>query len=279
MDPFAGPQQAADPQQLEGEWDSWLSSPANKAALMSFGLNLMGGGWGTPVQQFADAMGAGVRAQSATYDINREEQLRQEGISRKQQELDEKHAHELELQGMRGNQAERVARIGAESRESVANIRSKKFKTPEEAGWFAYSEVYKQARDSSMIGDPVDWAKVEQDASTQRKRAEGNWRVENAGEKSSANPAAAPGQGGGPDGAPAPKKSSANPNKLQELLGAAKPRTWAELEADPSVDKRALETIKATPSLRHMFKDHIIGGIPGSTMQNPNSPAEPLGIP
>lgn len=72
---------AADPG-LKSEWDGWLSNPANKAGLMSFGLQLMTGGWGGASGQMAQALGAGVEAASGTQRMVDAETNRKEAQAR-----------------------------------------------------------------------------------------------------------------------------------------------------------------------------------------------------
>jgi hypothetical protein len=51
--------------QLKQEWDGWLQNPANRAGLLSFGLQMMSPTWGN---QLAASVGAGAEAYTATQE-------------------------------------------------------------------------------------------------------------------------------------------------------------------------------------------------------------------
>lgn len=94
-------------------WDSALKDPVFKSALLGFGMQLMTGGWGSPVQQAGQALGAGASSAAGTAksinDFQGEERARTDKLS-------EGSANR--------KQSETNARIGADSRAEVANIRS-----------------------------------------------------------------------------------------------------------------------------------------------------------
>lgn len=50
------------PATTKDQWDAYLANPATRAALLSTGLSLMAGGWGSPIQQIAQGVGAGVES-------------------------------------------------------------------------------------------------------------------------------------------------------------------------------------------------------------------------
>ena len=58
------PQQpvAAPSPSFKNSVDQFFQDPVNRAGLLSFGLNLMSGGFGTPLQQFAHAAGQGIES-------------------------------------------------------------------------------------------------------------------------------------------------------------------------------------------------------------------------
>lgn len=70
---------------LKQEWDGWLQNPANRAGLLSFGLQMMSPSWGN---QLAASVGAGAEAYSATQEdmqaTAEREQVRAENRSDRQ---------------------------------------------------------------------------------------------------------------------------------------------------------------------------------------------------
>lgn len=47
---------------LKDQWDAYLQNPGTRAALLSAGLSMMAGGWGSPMQNIAAGIGQGVEA-------------------------------------------------------------------------------------------------------------------------------------------------------------------------------------------------------------------------
>ena len=96
-----------------GNWDSFLKDPVSRSALLGFGMQLMTGGWGNGVQQAGAALGAGAASAGGTAkalnDFETEQQMRGD-------KLNEGAATRA--------QSEKNARIGADSRAEVANIRT-----------------------------------------------------------------------------------------------------------------------------------------------------------
>ena len=80
--------QAAPNPELKSQWDGWLSDPANKAGLLSFGLQAMAGGWGNGTQQLSAALGAGAESaggmQKMQFDKELEERRNNESRADKE---------------------------------------------------------------------------------------------------------------------------------------------------------------------------------------------------
>jgi hypothetical protein len=83
--------------ELKGQWDSWLQNPANRAGLLSFGLQAMTGGWGNTSQQLAAALGAGVEGYQGAqkFQLDQELQERQRNDKLNEQEADRALRREL----------------------------------------------------------------------------------------------------------------------------------------------------------------------------------------
>lgn len=119
---------------LTNQWKSWLDQPANKAALLGFGIQALAGGYGSAGQQLAAALGNGI-ASGAGYDkLQRENEQQMWERSVKEQQIanesgrreDERNIRRetLTQQASEGalNRAshEKIAGIYANSRENIA---------------------------------------------------------------------------------------------------------------------------------------------------------------
>ena len=109
----AAPSDPRNTPQPQGSWSSWLSNPANRAFLISFGTHLATPSWGGPMAQIAGAIGAGAEAQAATSNKQAEQDFNYSQLA----------SREREGALTRQNQLA-VADISAGSRAEVANIRS-----------------------------------------------------------------------------------------------------------------------------------------------------------
>lgn len=109
-------QPAAPQQQQPGV----LSDPAMQAAMLSFGLQAMSGGWGNGVQQAAQALGAGAQGAGAYTQQARQRELEEQAIADREAERGERRRSG---EAQRQTQLE-VARIGANSRQEIAALRA-----------------------------------------------------------------------------------------------------------------------------------------------------------
>ena len=95
--------------QQQGGWTQLLQDPVARSAMLSAGLQLMTGGWGSQSAQMAQVLGAGVSgAQGATEAIKKDEQY--------QDKLDE--------QAMNRASREREASLNRDSRAEIANVQN-----------------------------------------------------------------------------------------------------------------------------------------------------------
>jgi len=103
---------------LRGEWDAWFTDPANRAGMMSFGLNLLSGGFGTPLQQFAHAAGQGLEsaAGAATF------QQQQERLDARENFRERQLAQRGQIAAANRQSREKIASDLAKARVSSAGL-------------------------------------------------------------------------------------------------------------------------------------------------------------
>lgn len=95
-----------------GSWSDFVKDPVMRSALVSTGLQLMAGGWGNPMQQLGVALGHGAESAGATAKALQD----QGNLEAKMTQVASEGAKDRESR-------EKVAKIGASSRQEVANIR------------------------------------------------------------------------------------------------------------------------------------------------------------
>jgi hypothetical protein len=114
--PAEAPAQATPAQPAGGagsDWGSFLSDPRGRAALISFGLQAMTGGYGNGVQQLGAALGAGAQGAGGMDKIIYDRAQAEKEMSQKASEGAANRA-----------QSETNARIAADSRNEVAQTRT-----------------------------------------------------------------------------------------------------------------------------------------------------------
>lgn len=72
---------------LAQQWKGWMDNPANKAGLLSFGLQMMVGGYGGLGSQMGVALGKGVESAAATQENIQQESDKKAAIGRAQANL------------------------------------------------------------------------------------------------------------------------------------------------------------------------------------------------
>lgn len=103
---------------IKGQWDSWMSDPANRAALLGFGIQALAGGGGSFNQQLAAALGNGA-ASAQGYD-----QL----VHQRETEAADRDFRERQLSSSNSRadaqlaSTERIHAADRASREKIANI-------------------------------------------------------------------------------------------------------------------------------------------------------------
>lgn len=131
------PQPQADPE-LKSQWQSWLDNPANKAALMGFGIQALSGSYGSAGQQLAAAMGNGMASGAGYEKIAKddaqqawERQMKEQALAQAAGDKDEARTvrrEELALRAQEGEanrtSHEKIAGIYANSREAIAGSKA-----------------------------------------------------------------------------------------------------------------------------------------------------------
>ncbi len=105
---LAGPQQVGASPSFRSAVDGFFQDPVNRAGLLSFGLNMLSGGFGTPLQQFAHAAGQGIESAAGA-----------EAFQTRQDRLDEAQDFRERGLGQRAGLA-REAQEGATQRANIA---------------------------------------------------------------------------------------------------------------------------------------------------------------
>ncbi len=113
------PQQVGASPSFRNSVDGFFQDPVNRAGLLSFGLNMLSGGFGTPLQQFAHAAGQGIESAAGA-----------EAFQTKQDRLDENQDFRERQLGQRATLAresqagqDRRANTFAKARLAAAGVR------------------------------------------------------------------------------------------------------------------------------------------------------------
>ena len=227
---------------LQDQWSTMLKRPDVQAGLLNFGIELMKPRW-TAGSALPDALAAGARGVAGVQEeqFNREQREQQSAEALAEREAD------------RANRTQ-IAKISADSRAEVAGLRNAAmlegirtrhelantgFNPQENSRFNTLVRQYVELRknDLTKLGQPVDEAKVLQEAAAQARAivlgervGTGGGQGAGAGDFTSANPAA----GGGPVGSPRPgaasNSTSANPSNTQNApppSSSPKPSTEA----------------------------------------------------
>lgn len=254
---MSGMRNEGDPD-LETQWSQALKRPDIQAGLLNFGIELMKPRW-SGASALPDALAAGARGVGGVQEeeYNRQRTAEKEALAQSEKAAD------------RENRLE-TARIGADSRAEVANIRTagmlEGIRTRDElknrvTGAFTPEErkeikdrvktlVELRKNDFTKLGQPVDeialekhfTTQIENDVIARRARMTFGGNA-NAGDNPSANPPTGGGPVGQPGAAPASKNPSANPSPsaatkptVQRVISSLESKGWwtgspAQIEA------------------------------------------------
>lgn len=208
-----------------GGWSAYLSNPANRAFLISAGLQMATGGWGSPLQQTAQALGKGFEAQSGTEQLQYEQGEKDRETARRSAEAEAGRKTQVQ-----------VANIGAASRKEIAAARNEGLmqrevlrqvgktgttKTPDEQKF--WDKIYADAQKNAFL--------TQEDASAVADRA-----LEARRQKFGSN---APPAAGGGDGTTTTTGGGANPpattpaKKTSEQIA----NDWAAMQKWPNFEE------------------------------------------
>lgn len=268
---------APDPQ-LKSEWDGWMSNPANRAGLMSFGLQLMTGGWGGPGSQVAQALGAGVEAASGTQKMIDAETNRKEAQDRLDANREEDRQLKRDLAAERATERANTKAAGAEERAlrraEMAYNQLLRLDT-------TYSDKITKLRESKLVADEETSAAIDDEiAKVEKQRADlakrqaalapgvpGLGGMGDAGGETSgisAGTAAGGDSATGGNGPVAPTSGAAtegalNPTELLATLPPEKQAAFAKL--DPAVQQGVLQRLQAA---QVQSAGRGLAGLPGA---------------
>lgn len=147
----------AQPADLESQWKGWLDNPANKAGLISFGLQAMTGSWGNGAAQLATAIGSGLETAAGAQKIEQDRQL----AERKRAEAQSEHADNMAFREKELKSREKIANIMASTKLDVANIRAGAAGSGLNSAKLIMSHYDKVKRDvmRNMAADPNNFGK------------------------------------------------------------------------------------------------------------------------
>lgn len=106
--------------QLKQEWDGWLQNPANRAGLLSFGLQMMSPTWGN---QLAASVGAGAEAYTATQEDQQQTAEREQVRAENRADRQGARADSLELKRMTLEDRRTAREAAASDRKAMASER------------------------------------------------------------------------------------------------------------------------------------------------------------
>lgn len=119
---FSSPQQlsapAADRADIKSQWDGWMSNPANRAALLGFGVQALAGGGGSFNQQLASALGNGMASAQGYEQLSHQRDVEEQDRDFKERQLSSTNSRaDAQLAS-----TERIHAADRASREKIANI-------------------------------------------------------------------------------------------------------------------------------------------------------------
>lgn len=248
-------------------WSSLVSDPdptkaaIKQNALISAGLQLMAGGTGNTMQQFAQAGGKAAQSAGETVGAMQEAQRHtQAGADKKEASALDRKSHE------------EVARIGADSRQEVAQVkiegmleRSRLIHGPQNDKEMqiyskARSDFFKKEKDNQILSRKSD-SQILAEADTYAKE-----QLRGARDATGVRSQGAPLESGGPapiSGAPGPSPTPGQPGAGAQ--SAPKP-TWDQIKSNPKIQELLQSAagrktlVRERPDLRDEIERHSIQG-------------------
>lgn len=227
-----------------GSWSDLVKDPIARSALLGFGLQMMTGGWGNGTQQLAAGLGAGATSGAATSEA-----------MQKQMEADDKSAEAAGNHAANRENAIKVAKIGADSRAEVANIRAESSafrasltaaaRSPNEAKFLAdaMNKYMSKEKDNQLLSRKSD-QQIEAEAS---QYAQNQLALIRASGKAVGDPTTGAAPSNSPN--PSPAAAPGAPGQSPAQGTAGKPTAQNEAKPDSSAINQAL----AHPEVQQML--------------------------
>lgn len=213
--PSAKEAQAPD---LKSQWDSVLQNPTTQAALLSFGIRALQGGWGGVGSQLGDALSAGLEGASNQQVFQQAKEDKEQARADKLNDTNQ----DISLKREEFQNRKDIANIGASTRLSVAGMRQASgAKSLQEQKFYqaAYNKAAQGLRSNSIFTEMTE-DEIANISETQAIRAlEGYRKQFGSGE----TPNLPDGKGGNGSGGGSPLGSELTPQNTQPNTQAPVP--------------------------------------------------------
>lgn len=260
---------AADPAGVKGQWDSWLSNPANRAAMLGFGLQALAGGHGSIGQQLAGALSNGIASGQGYEELAHKRAEEAASNARSERRLDQ--AEELKRETLTSNERihaadrqsrEKIAGMYTDQRMATASMRQDMKPLVQQEYMKAYNAVHQRLTDPSarqLAGLPDDPTAAQTAVERMAKQAgdaaasafEARFGGGN-GPGTSGNL----GNGGAPSGSPAPAGGQISPGLPAPSAASATKPTLQQLLASPQYKATVTQAL-ANPAGRAVLRNKI----------------------
>ena len=258
-----------DPAGLKGQWDSWMSQPANRAAMLGFGLQALADGYGSVGQQLAGALSNGIASGQGYEELlhKREEEAADRGL--KSRSLDQTAALQREHfasterihAGDRASR-EKIAGMYTDQRLATASMKQDMKPLVQQEYMKAYNAVHQRLTDPiarQLAGLPDDPAAAQ--AAVERMAKQAGDAAATAfearfGAGNGAGTSGNLGNGGGPMGNPAPAGGQISPGLPTPSPTSTTKPTLRQLLSNPQY-KSTVEQALANPAGRQVLRNKI----------------------
>lgn len=161
----------------KGQWDSWLSDPANRAGLLSFGLQALAGGHGSFGQQLAGALSNGIAGMQGYEALKHQREQEDIATAQKGQHLQteqDKLASTERIHAADRASREKIAGMYTDQRLTTASMKQDMKPLVQQEYMKAYNAVHAKLTDPiarSLAGLPDDPAAAQAAVESMAKRA------------------------------------------------------------------------------------------------------------
>lgn len=249
----------------KSQWDSWLSDPANRAGLLSFGLQALAGGHGSFGQQLAGALSNGIAGMQGYEALKHQREQEDIATAQRGQHLateQDKLASTERIHAADRASREKIAGMYTDQRLATASMKQDMKPLVQQEYMKAYNTVHAKMADPiarSLAGLPDDPAQAQAMVESMAKRAgdaaanafEARFGGQSAPE-TSAKPA-----GAAPSGGNAPQNSSQISPGLQSAPATAgKKPTLNQLLANPQFAATVQQALQ-NPAGRQVLRNKV----------------------